>query len=212
MTALDPARTFAHAWRDAWSALGLAAPSGPVLDDLLARWAEPHRRYHTPQHLDECLRLFAGHRAQAEHPGEVAIAVWFHDAVYDTGRHDNEAESAAWAARVLREAGAAPAVTARVESLILATRHSVAAATADERLLVDIDLAILGAAPARFEEYDRQIRDEYGFVPEALFRARRAEVLRGFLARPAIFRTGAFAERFEQPARANLARALDRLA
>ena len=79
-------------------------------------------------------------------------------------------------------------------------------------LLVDIDLAILGAAPARFDEYERQIRDEYGFVPEAVFREKRAGILRGFLERPALFSTPALAARFEAAARANLADALARLA
>jgi predicted metal-dependent HD superfamily phosphohydrolase len=198
-------------WRQAWLDLGLPAPDG-VLDALLARWAEPHRRYHTLQHLRECLALFAAHRGEAGRPGEVAVAVWFHDAIYDTARHDNEAASADWARRVLREAGAPDDVVAHVDALILATRHSQGPATPDERLLVDIDLAILGAEPARFDEYERQIRDEYGFVPEDAFRARRAEILRGFLARPALFTTASMASRFEAPARANLARAIARLA
>jgi len=183
-----------------------------VLAALLARWSEPHRRYHTLQHLRECLALFAAHRELARHPGEVGLALWFHDAVYDTGRHDNEAASADWARRVLQEAGAAADVVGRVDALILATRHSQVPATSDERLLVDIDLAILGAAPARFAEYERQIRDEYGFVPEAMFREKRAEILRGLLARPALFSTAALAARLEAAARTNLSDAIARLA
>jgi predicted metal-dependent HD superfamily phosphohydrolase len=201
---------FAAAWHDTWRDLRLAPPDG-ALDALLARWAEPHRRYHTPQHLRECLALLAAHRHEAAHPGEVAIAVWFHDAIYDTARHDNEAASADWARRVLRAAGAAEETMSRVDALILATRHSQGPATPDERLLVDIDLAILGAEPARFDEYERQIRDEYGFVPQDTFRARRAGILRGFLARPALFATPSLKARLEAPARANLAAAIARL-
>jgi len=196
------------AWRAAWRDLHLAAPADDMLAPVLARWAEPHRRYHTLQHLRECLALFDAHRALAAHPGEVALAVWFHDAVYDTRRHDNEAASADWAVRVLARAGAATEVAERVRALVMATCHSQAPATPDERLLVDIDLAILGAAPARFDEYERQIRDEYGFVPEALFREKRGEILRGFLDRPALFATPALSDRFEAAARANLARAI----
>jgi len=201
---------FADHWHDTWHALRLPVPDD-VLPALLACWAEPHRRYHTLQHLRECLELLAAHRALAERPGEVGVALWFHDAVYDTARHDNEAASADWARRVLRDAGAVADVTARVDALILATRHSQVPATPDERLLVDIDLAILGAAPARFHEYERQIRDEYAFVPEDVFRDKRAGILRGFLARPALFATAALAARFEAPARANLADAIARL-
>jgi predicted metal-dependent HD superfamily phosphohydrolase len=199
-------------WRAAWRDLALPAPTDDVLETLLARWAEAHRAYHTPQHLRECLALFEQHRALAEHPGEVALALWFHDAVYDTGRHDNEAVSADWAHQVLRDAGATREVAQRVHALIMATRHSEVPATADARLLVDIDLAILGAEPARFDDYERQIRAEYGFVPEPRFRDKRAEILRAFLARPAIFATPCFAARFEAGARANLARAIAALA
>jgi predicted metal-dependent HD superfamily phosphohydrolase len=202
----------ASLWADAWRDLRLPLPAPEVPAVLLARWAEPHRRYHTPQHLHECLALFERDRALAEHPGEVAIALWFHDAVYDTARHDNEAASADWASRVLLQAGAAPDVAARVHALVMATRHSEVPATADAKLLVDIDLAILGAEPVRFAEYERQIRGEYGFVPEAVFRDRRAAILRGFLARPSLFATPAYVDRFDAPARANLARAIASLA
>ena len=195
-------------WSAAWRDLGLAAPDPSVLDEVVGRWAEPPREYHTLQHLCECLALFEQLRQHARHPGEVAIALWFHDAVYDTGRHDNEAASADWASRVLRGAGATAHMAQRVHALVMATRHAQVPATADARLLVDIDLAILGAAPARFDEYERQIRAEYAFVPEALFREKRGAVLRGFLERSTIFSTPACRQRFEAPARANLAKAI----
>jgi predicted metal-dependent HD superfamily phosphohydrolase len=142
----------------------------------------------------------------------VALALWFHDAVYDPRGHGNEAASAQWAAWVLREAGAGAAVVERVEALVMATCHSALPSTPDARLLVDIDLAILGAEPARFAEYERQIRDEYGFVPEPVFREKRAQILRGFLERPALFSTPDYAGRLDAPARANLARAIADLA
>ena len=206
----SPSNELETRWLDAWQALRLPAPDG-LLPRLLARWSEPHRKYHTPQHLRECLALFHAHRGLAEHPGEVAIALWFHDAIYDTSRHDNEAASADWARRVLCDAGAAGDVVARVEALILATRHRQVPATADEGLLVDIDLAVLGAGRSRFDEYERQIREEYGFVPEDVFRDKRAEILRGFVARPFLFTTARMRDRFEAPARDNLARAIARL-
>jgi len=203
--------TLTSRWNDSWRRLGVPAPSQDVFTALIARWAEPHRKYHTLQHLEECLALFASERSLAEHPGEVAIALWFHDAVYDTRRHDNEAASAQWARQVLLDAGADAAVADRLHGLIMATRHSEVPSTPDAKLLVDIDLAILGAEPARFAEYERQIRDEYGFVPQPLFRDKRAQILRGFLQRPAIFATQAFADRFDRRARANLARAIAQL-
>jgi predicted metal-dependent HD superfamily phosphohydrolase len=194
-------------WRAAWQALG-AAPNDALRAALLARYAEPHRAYHTQQHLAECLALCDEFRALAGRPAEVEIALWFHDAVYDVHRHDNEAVSAEWARAALLDAGASPDVAGRVEALVLATRHSAAPATADEQLLVDIDLAILGAAPARFAEYEAQIRVEYGFVPPAVFNGKRGAILAGFLARPALYGTAALHARFEAAARANLRQAI----
>jgi predicted metal-dependent HD superfamily phosphohydrolase len=195
-------------WRSAWRELALPEPPRALFEAVRARWAEPHRHYHTLQHLEECLALFERERAQARHRGEVAIALWFHDAVYDTQRHDNESESAAWARRVLLEAGARDEVAERVHALIMATCHAGTPATADERLLVDIDLAILGAAPDRFAEYERQIRAEYAFVPEDVFRTKRREILQAFDARRPIYATPALRERLEAAAHLNLARSL----
>jgi predicted metal-dependent HD superfamily phosphohydrolase len=78
--------------------------------------------------------------------------------------------------------------------------------------MVDIDLSILGAAPPRFDEYERQIRREYDWVTPEAFAAGRISVLEGFLARPPIFTTEFFHGQFEQQARANLARSISRLA
>jgi predicted metal-dependent HD superfamily phosphohydrolase len=199
-------------WRQAWRDLALAAPAAGVLAAVREGWSQPHRKYHTEEHLGECLALFESDRALARHPGEVAIALWFHDAIYETNRHDNEARSADWARRVLAEAGARDDVADRVHALIMATRHSETPATPDACLLVDIDLAILGAGAARFDAYERQIRDEYGHVPEALFRSKRCEILQTFLARTPIYATPAYETRFEASAKANLRRAIDALA
>jgi predicted metal-dependent HD superfamily phosphohydrolase len=79
---------------------------------------------------------------------------------------------------------------------------------ADEQLLVDIDLAILAADDERFAEYERQIRAEYAFVPEATFVARRRSILAAFLDRERIYSTPRLHDELERPARANLARAI----
>ena len=197
-------------WRRAWHALAASPPSPALYAQLIAHYAEPQRKYHTRQHLAECIAQLAPALGLCAHPGEVEIALWFHDAIYDLERTDNEMQSALWAAQVLASAGLSAEVCERVKNLVLATRHSALPATDDERLLVDADLAILGAEPARFEDYERQIRQEYSHVPFALFCEKRRAILAQFLARPQLYSSAFFRSALEAKARDNLARSLSR--
>ena len=194
---------FEESWALAWADLGLASTS-KLFDQLLCAYSEPQRHYHSQQHLAECLGLFSQVRHLATHPGEVAIALWFHDAIYDVRGKSNEQQSADWALRVLRGANADTRVQQRVERLIMATKHD-ATPTDCDQLLVDIDLSILGANPERFAEYDQQVRAEYSWVPGFIYNMKRKGVLKAFLARSSIYNTSYFRERYEQQARINLA-------
>lgn len=195
-------------WERAWHGAGACSGGEAVRAALLERYAEPQRKYHTQQHLRECLQLFESVKQLPAHPAEVELALWFHDAIYDLKGADNEERSASLARASLLEAGAGPEVASRVAGLVMATRHTAVAADADEQVVVDIDLAILGANQERFAEYERQIRDEYAWVPGWLFRRKRRAVLQSFLERPRIYATPHFAALFEARARANLATAL----
>ncbi|UZT77366.1 hypothetical protein OF113_20400 [Ectopseudomonas chengduensis] len=103
---------------------------------------------------------------------------------------------------------ASQATLARVERLIMVTRHDATPSEPDEQLLVDIDLAILGATPERFAEYDAQVRAEYAWVPGFVYRMKRRSVLKAFLGRPCIYSTEHFNVRYEAQARSNLAAVL----
>jgi predicted metal-dependent HD superfamily phosphohydrolase len=187
-----------------WRELGLAPSPHDLFAALENAYAEPHRAYHTSQHIDECL----GYVDLAHASAGIELAVWFHDAIYDPRAEGNEERSAEWAAREIGE----PSVLAgTVRELILITRHDVIPTTPDEQLL-DIDLSILGADPPRFAEYETQVRREYAWVPEELFRSGRASLLRRFLARPSIYSTDPFRGLLEAQARANLSDSVARLA
>jgi predicted metal-dependent HD superfamily phosphohydrolase len=200
-------------WVATWAALGVPV-STRVREryaDLVARYAEPHRHYHTLQHLSECFDRWPELRAHAVNAAEVEVALWFHDAIYDTSRSDNEALSAVLARDTALALGARGDSARRIHELVMFTRHAIEPVGPDAQALVDTDLSILGAVPARFDEYERQVRLEYGWVPEAAFRERRAAILRQFLDRPHIFSTELFRERYEPRARANIARSLGAL-
>ena len=174
---------------------------------LLRAYHQAHRAYHTAQHLRECLAYLGQAQsalAQSE-IAEIAFALWYHDAVYRPQRGDNEVRSARWLRVRAQQFSISAGVTKRLVTMILATRHGVVALPEDaqSQLLLDIDLAILAAAPARFREYCGQIRFEYAFVPPAIFAAKRAQVLRGFLALGKIYHSP-FGARFEVAARLNL--------
>ena len=200
-------QTWQASWDSAWSALGASAPQ-PVLTELLRSYSEPQRHYHTLQHLGEAMDLLQPALGLATHPGEVALALWFHDAVYETQAKDNEARSADWAVAVVRGQGLPAEVAGRVHGLIMATCHAAQPSGIDAQLLVDADLGILAADPLRFAEYEVQVRAEYEWVPLPLYRAKRREVLLGFMQREAIYCTDWFRQRLEVRARRNLAQAL----
>uniref|UniRef100_UPI000D34CB67 HD domain-containing protein n=1 Tax=unclassified Variovorax TaxID=663243 RepID=UPI000D34CB67 len=195
-------------WHQAWQALGVAAPDMALCDALQRSYAQAQRHYHTMQHLGECLAWFEREKAWAERPGEVALALWFHDAVYDVHAHDNEARSADWARQALLAAGVSEAAAERVHALVMATCHDAVPQGRDAELLIDIDLSILGAERARFDEYERQVGAEYAFVPDAVRRPRRRAILQRFLDRPAIYATPRMHAQLEARARLNLQRSI----
>ncbi len=198
-------------WAETWKNLGARPPSEAELSGLLASYSESHRRYHDLRHLEECLVLAEEFRNLAPHPWEVTLALWYHDVLYDTHRRDNEERSADSASKAVLAAGLSSSMADRIASSILATRHGTASQDDDGKLVTDIDLAILGAPPARFAEYEEQIREEYRWVSEDLFRSSRASILEGFLRRPGIFSNPPIAQRFEIRARENLVDSIRRL-
>ncbi len=198
-------------WQEMWKGLGAASADHALFHELLDRYSENHRRYHTLQHLEECFTYLAQTRSLAEHPHEVALALWFHDAIYDVRRQDNEQKSAEWVKAAALRSGLASSVAERVYDLVMVTRHQALPEGTDAKLLVDIDLAILGAAAPRFDEYEFQVREEYAGVPRFLFRRKRRKILEEFIARPRIFNTDHFFNSHEAIARLNLERSLEKL-
>ncbi|MBS0297676.1 MAG: phosphohydrolase [Proteobacteria bacterium] len=176
--------------------------------ELRARYAEPHRRYHSLAHIEDCLaELATVSGLTADQRLTLERALWWHDAIYDPTRSDNEAESAALAERELSALGVPEAPRAEVARLILLTcGHTVAPGDRLGALMISIDLSILGRSPDAYDRYAAQIREEYAHVPDALYRAGRAAVMRRFLEAETIYADPAFAARFETPARANIAR------
>jgi predicted metal-dependent HD superfamily phosphohydrolase len=181
-----------------------------VFADLVKRYAEPHRFYHTLEHLAEVLSILQVLLHQALDPVAVELAAWFHDAIYDPRAGDNEEQSAAYAAEALEPLGVSPDTVQATKALILRTKdHLAPAGDVDSPILLDADLAILGATEPRYDAYAQAIRQEYAWVPEEQYRAGRRQVLERFLRRERIFLTEEWFATLERPARRNLTRERD---
>jgi predicted metal-dependent HD superfamily phosphohydrolase len=187
--------------------------SSAVRDRLIARYREPHRRYHTMAHVTDCLaQAAASTDLTTDQRDLLETAIWFHDAIYDPSRTDNEAQSAELAREELNADGAAPDYVDEVDRLIRLTAEHIA--SEDDLLgarLVSIDLAILGGTPATYDSYARGIRQEFVHLPEDEYARERLQVLRGLLDRPQIYSDAAWRARFEGRARANITREITSL-
>lgn len=204
-------RTELSQWTRLWRELRADGDPAPCHRWLMAAYHEPTRYYHNLQHLEECLTEFERVRAVVQQPTVVEVALWFHDAVYDSRSTTNEEDSAASAAEWLTEARVARVTVDSVRQLVLCTRTHEPAGIPDAEVLIDIDLSIFGQRWKRFRAYEQAIRAEYAWVPDATFTQKRTEILSRFLQRPAIYRTEPFRERYELTAHANLEAALARL-
>ena len=207
---------FATRWGRLVGRMGIdAAAARPVLDELVRAYGDPARHYHTLGHITELLGLLDRNGRQIADPDAVEMAIFFHDAVYEPTRSDNEAASAALARDRLGGLGVAGTLIERVEQLVLATRHlehTQGPSDPDLEQLVDLDLAILASPREVYADYARAIRAEYAVFADDRYRPGRRRVLRGFLARERIYLSPHLHDLWDAAARANLAWEIDALA
>jgi predicted metal-dependent HD superfamily phosphohydrolase len=203
----DTSKALEARWTDLICDLGVSQQDACRAFAILAnQYNSSGRYYHTLAHIAAMLDSLARLADQGKPDPALLLAVWFHDAVYDSRAQNNEEQSAALAATMLGAMGLPESVITEVGRLILLTKsHQAEPADGKGQLLLDADLAVLGAEPAQYDAYAAAIRREYAWVPEADYRTGRCRVLEAFLQRPRIFATRAFAA-LEPAARANLRR------
>ena len=175
--------------------------------ELRRIYSSEGRHYHTIAHVEDCLSKLES-VSNCENREAVEIAIWFHDAIYDPLRNDNESESATLAEEWLRTVKAPNAFRDEVTKLIVATDHKTTPLTSDEKLIVDIDLSILGSTEKEYDRYSENIRKEYAAFSDEDYAGGRKKVLNHFLRFPTLYSTRPFRERFEKAARSNLEREL----
>lgn len=196
-------------WLGFWGRVRTTGDPQQYFDDIVQRYSEDQRVYHTLQHIVHCLQEFDEVRSLARNPNAVEMAIWFHDIIYERGKDDEE-RSAAHAQQVATTIGLPVEFGNEVARLILTTKHTFVPEDIDAKLLGDIDISILGQAPETFNRYEDNIRREYSFVEDEPFRRGRTAVIQSFLDRESIFATDYFKTKYNNQAESNLVRSLQR--
>jgi len=177
-----------------------------TFEDICKHYAEPVRFYHTLDHIENMLKTVESIGSHARNLNVVKLATWLHDVIYDSRASDNEERSADFAERLCGKFSMPDGRL--VASLILKTKTHDAGNDTDAQVLLDADLAILGASEPAYQTYAAKIRQEYAWVPELDYRQGRCQVLQKFLSRSKIFH---FLSDLEAPARRNVAAEIARL-
>ena len=181
-----------------------------LFDELVAAYEEPGRYYHNLEHLGEMLRITSRLSDFARDMPSIHLAAWYHDVIYDPKAKNNEELSAGKAAEKLSSVGIPSDVIDSIAKMILATKTH-AGNDPDTRVLLDADLAILGADIKRYDRYAADIRREYSWIEDSVYRPGRIGVLESFLKRDRIYHTQRLFEMGEVPARENIKREIDGL-
>ncbi len=182
-------------------------PSDQIFERLIEKYSEAHRTYHNVGHLVELFEYFENNKERFEDPQAIAFALLFHDVIYNIPGPDNEAQSAEYARQALAKLGIAPDIIARAADLIEMTKtHDAAEDDDDARLMLDMDMVVLGAPAKQYQKYCRAIEAEYvpPFLPEQYY-AGRLQFLSSFSQKERLFLTDDFEERYGRQASMNIA-------
>lgn len=179
--------------------------------ELLELYSDDRRHYHDLTHIISLLNQFETIKGELTDEDVVYIAIWFHDAVFDTWKSDSEDRSAAFAQEFLQQTKMPPSRIAKVVNYILATKTHEPNGEGDLDYFLDLDLSILGAEETIYDVYTRQIKDEYHLIPGFIYNRGRRKILRGIIERPNIYRTTFFRTKLEMQARQNIERELANL-
>jgi predicted metal-dependent HD superfamily phosphohydrolase len=189
---------------------GGGAAAAQIYKELVRRYSEPHRRYHTRAHIECCLRqhdLAAGLMDDAD---AVEMGLWFHDVIYDPRAADNERQSAKLF-ETLSVDHLSAAFRKAVHELILVTIHPEQPTSRDQQFMVDIDLSSFGLPWEAFRRDSDAVRQEYAHLSDADFFRNQIGFLRSLIDRPTFFFTDFFRTRYETTAIQNITRHIGEL-
>ncbi len=174
-----------------------------VFHSICQRYSEPHRYYHTLEHIMEMLNMINFFQPTKH----LVLSCFFHDLIYDPMSSTNEEDSADHCKQFLHALSFEPTDIEHCVQLILSTKkHVPFNSSIESHIFLDSDLSILGAEPKRYDQYASQIRKEYSHVEGLLYKKERIKILEKFLERKNIYYTAAMQENLEAKARENIQR------
>ena len=186
--------------------------------DIANRYSESARAYHTLAHLQQLFSQFEQIKLELQQPSIIALALFYHDVIYNPKRSDNELKSAEYTSEVL-STYLTVKQTERIYHLIMMTaKHQLDDVSttndldSDAAYLLDMDLSVLGASWSKYEQYTKAVRQEYSHVTTAHYRVGRARVLEDLLDHPTLYLTDDYYQRLEAQARENIEREITLLA
>ena len=206
---------FCKLWDRCRGANGGGAES--VFTELDEHYRQPHRYYHSGNHIDHCLSKMDMAMAEPGASGNpnlldgIELAIWFHDVIYEPGAADNEQRSADWFAQ--RATGVLPPnIISRIEGYIMSTTHHEPPIDEGSKFVVDVDLSGFGLPPALFRRDGDNIRKEFDYMSETEFICGQTKFLKKLLGRSSIYSTSYFYDRYETRARQNINETIKRYA
>ena len=179
--------------------------------DIAVRYNETHRAYHTLQHIHQLFSQFEQINHHLNEPHLIALALYYHDVIYDPRRSDNELKSAEYAIEALRCYLSEDQCQSIYALIMMTATHQIDTLAngdkiSDAAYLLDMDLSILGAPWSEYDQYAQAVRQEYVHVEKENYRVGRIAVLEKLLAHSSLYLTAYYHKRLEKQARKNIKR------
>ena len=196
------------------SALNYAITSAAITalwQDIAARYNEPQRAYHTLKHIQQLFEQFDQIKDKLYEPHIIALALYYHDVIYDPRRSDNELKSAEYAVEALSHYLSAEQCQHIYALIMMTATHQINKSANENKIsdaayLLDIDLSILGGSWSEYQQYAQAVRQEYANVTKLNYRVGRIAVLQKLLTHTTLYLTEYYHARLEEQARDNIKR------
>lgn len=183
---------------------------------IAVRYNETQRAYHSLQHIQQLFVQFEQIKHHLNEPHIIALALYYHDVIYDPRRSDNELKSAEYMVEALKGYLSAEQCQHIYALIMMTATHELHECldkdtVSDAAYLLDMDLSILGTPWSEYQVYAQAVRQEYRHIANEDYRTGRIAVLQKLFAHPVLYLTAYYHNQFEVQARDNIKREISLL-